>query len=94
METELERFNPFIEAEATYRELNGGDQWRFTFRNGYGASVIRSSMSYGGDSGLWELAVLDASGQLTYDTPITDDVLGRLSKDEVAVLLLAVASLP
>ena len=44
---------------------------RTFFENGYGASVVRHEYSYGGKSGLYELAVLDSSGDLTYDTPIT-----------------------
>lgn len=74
-----------------------GDQYKFQFANGYGASVIRNSMSYGGSSGLWELAVLKKAGDrwpLTYDTPITDDVLGHLSEAEVAETLKAVEALP
>lgn len=74
--------------------LNGGDQWKFTFPNGYGASVVRHSFSYGYDLGLWELAVLDSDGNLTYDTPITDDVIGRLTEDEVASLLAGIEALP
>jgi hypothetical protein len=47
------------------------------FDNGRGASVVKSPMSYGGDAGLYELAVLDATGKLDYTTPITADVIGR-----------------
>lgn len=60
-----------------------GVQARMTFDNGYGVSVIKTSFSYGGKQGLYELAVLDSSGSITYNTPITEDVLGYLSEDEV-----------
>jgi len=72
---------------------NGGDHWRFEFPNGYGASVIRHAYSYGGPAGLWEIGVT-VDGLLTYDTPITDDVIGRLDEDEVAETLDAIAALP
>ena len=54
----------------------------FEFPNGYGASVIRRPTSYGGKDGLWELGVTKG-GHLTYDTYITDDVLGHLTPKEV-----------
>ena len=60
----------------------GGVQARIKFENGYGASVIKSSFSYGGNQGLYELAVL-FEDDITYNTPITDDVLGYLSEDDV-----------
>lgn len=56
---------------------------RITFDNGYGASVVKHEHSYGGDKGLYELAVLDKDGNLIYDTPITDDVIGYLRPEDV-----------
>lgn len=76
------------------RPCYGGVQHKFEFENGYGASVVRHSFSYGGDVGLWELAVLDAAGDLDYSTPVTSDVLGRLSEVEVADALDEIAALP
>lgn len=89
-----EQLNPFIDHPATHRPLLGGDQWRFQFTNGFGASVVRHFDSYGNEQGLWELAVLDANGHLTYDTPVTDDVLGRLTEDDVRSTLTEIATLP
>lgn len=67
-----------------YKEktLWDGIQRIYEFDNGYGASVVRRSMSYGGSDGLWELAV-KWNGSLCYDTPITDDVLGYLNEEMV-----------
>jgi hypothetical protein len=65
----------------------GGIMSRITFENGYGASVVQTFFSYGGEEGLYELAVLDSNGQLTYSTPVTDDVEGRLTEDDVTKLL-------
>jgi hypothetical protein len=57
------------------------------FDNGYGASVVVGPYTYGGEDGLYELAVLDSNGKLTYETPITSDVEGYLTEDEVTKLL-------
>jgi len=59
-----------------------GRQSKFKFANGYGASVINDG--YGGDRGLYELGVLGPDENLTYQTPITDDVLGYLTPEGVA----------
>jgi hypothetical protein len=61
----------------------GGIFCRIQFENGFGASIVKHQYSYGGPAGLYELAVIDSEGQLTYETPITDDVLGYLSEDDV-----------
>lgn len=74
-----------------------GTQALYRFPNGYGASVIQRTYSYGGKDGLWELAVVVWNGDdfdLTYSTPITDDVIGHLGEGEVAELLLQIAALP
>jgi len=63
-----------------------GIQARINFDNGYGASVIRSPYSYGGNRDLYELAVTK-DNNLCYDTPITDDVLGYLTEDDVTKYL-------
>lgn len=86
--------NPFIEHPATRRELHGGVQYEFKFANGYGASVVRHDYSHGGPSGSWELAVLDSADRLDYSTPVTDDVLGWLSVEDVRAALAQVAELP
>jgi hypothetical protein len=60
---------------------------RIKFDNGYGASVVIGPHTYGGEDGLYELGVLGKDGKLTYDTPVTDDVEGYLSEDDVTKLL-------
>jgi hypothetical protein len=79
---------------ATERPCNGGTQKLYEFPNGRGASVVRHSFSYGAADGLWELAVLDRKGEIDYSTPITNDVLGHLSDDEVQAALERIAALP
>jgi hypothetical protein len=44
---------------------------------------VKHEHSYGGDKGLYELAVLGKDGQITYDTPITNDVIGYLRPMDV-----------
>jgi hypothetical protein len=76
-----------------------GTQRLYRFDNGYGASVVRSPYSYGGDQGLWELAVLTFNGgsiedfDLSYSTPITHDVIGHLEDYEVDELLARIEAL-
>jgi hypothetical protein len=70
-----------------------GIQKIYTFDNGYGASVVCHDGSYGGNSGMWELAVLDKDGDLCYSTPITNDVIGWLDEDGVEELLAKIEAL-
>lgn len=79
----------------------GGGQFVCRFPNGYGVSVVRvSGFTYGSDQGLFELAVLEYHGdgindyKLTYDTPITDDVIGWLNIVNAVDLMEKVAELP
>lgn len=65
------------------KSIHGGTQKLYKFANGFGASVVRHSFSYGRESGLWELAVLDKNDDLCYTTPITDDVIGHLTEEQV-----------
>ena len=64
----------------------GCEQWKFKFDNGYGASVITGVIAYCNEEHPYELAVLEHD-ELCYDTPITDDVLGYLTEDDVSDLL-------
>lgn len=71
----------------------GGTCRRITFDNGYTASVICHAGSYGGDQGLFELAVM-VDGNLVYDTPITGDVIGWLKEKQLPALLAQIEALP
>jgi hypothetical protein len=65
----------------------GGVQALIEFPNGYGASVVRHKFSYGGEDGLYELAVTK-DNDLHYDNPVAEgDVHGYLNKDAVTELL-------
>jgi hypothetical protein len=74
-------------------KLFDGTQDTYQFNNGHGASVIRHKYSYGGDNGLFELAVLDKDGLIDYDTPITNNVIGHLSDQDVQEILQKISEL-
>lgn len=70
------------------------DHWTIIFPNHFGASVIRTKYSYGGEQGLFELAVINEDGTLNYDTPVTSDVIGYLTRAQVASILDDIQRLP
>lgn len=65
---------------------------RLKFKNGYGVSVITGTYTYTNNFDEYELAVLK-DGDICYDTPITNDVIGYLSKDEVTEIMIKVQEL-
>jgi len=65
---------------------------RTQFDNGYEASVVKSQYTYGGDKGLYELAVFK-DGEICYDTPITDDVIGYLRPEDVTDVMAKIQQL-
>lgn len=71
----------------------GGVMSRIQFENGYGASVVKSEYTYGGKDGLYELAVLDSNGNLTYATSVTDDVIGYLRPEDVTDVMAKIQQL-
>ena len=83
--------------ETIYHD-DGGIQKFYRFDNNYGASVVHPSYSYGNENGLWELAVLgytdDLYWYINYDTPITDDVIGYLTDEDVEKILHKIKELP
>jgi hypothetical protein len=70
-----------------------GKQARMDFENGYGVSVVSHTYSYGGKDGLFEVAVLGKDGNLTYDTPVTNDVIGYLTEEDVTDVMKQVQNL-
>ena len=65
---------------------------RTEFDNGYEVSVVKSPYTYGGDKGLYELAVFK-DGEITYATPITDDVIGYLRPEDVTEVMAKIQQL-
>ena len=66
---------------------------RTSFDNGYGVSVVKGPYTYGGSNGLYELAVLNSEGEISYNTDITDDVIGHRTENEVSEVLEKIQSL-
>ena len=66
---------------------------KIVFENGYGVSVVCHTHSYGSKNGLFEIAVLGKDGDLTYDTPVTSDVIGYLNPEEVTKIMEQVQEL-
>ena len=65
---------------------------RIFFDNGYGASIIEDP-TYDG----FEMAVLEGtedSFELTFDTPVTDDVIRGIPTDSVGEVLDQIKALP
>ena len=69
-----------------------GQQARMNFDNNYGVSVIIGDMYYSNGVDTYELAVI-YENDITYNTDITDDVLGCLSEDEVTEVMIKVQNL-
>jgi hypothetical protein len=72
---------------------------RIRFKNGYGASIISGGMAYGSNEGLLEIAVIRYLGdgdefELCYDTEVTSDVIGHLTRDDARRILDQIAALP
>lgn len=83
MQNFMEKFKEYLKIDEEYL---GGPHKVYKFPNNYGASVIKNPYSYGGKENLWEVGVVFFDGdhyELTYSTPITGDVLGYLTDEEV-----------
>lgn len=81
----------------TFRDLQIELKWayeraRMDFANGFGISVIRGDRSRGGAEGFWEVAVMKG-GRINYDTPITDDVIGWCTEEDVTNIMKQVQKL-
>jgi hypothetical protein len=83
----------FKELKFQSHPMGMGKQCIVQFPNGYGASVVQGEHTYGGKDGLYEIAVFDKDGHISYSTPITDDVLGYLSEEEVEKTLSDIKNL-
>ena len=71
----------------------GGIQAIMYFPNGFGVSVVKGPWFYSSKSEPYELAVLHKDGSITYDTPITNDVLGYCTRDDITDIMKQVQEL-
>lgn len=76
-----------------------GEQAFHIFDNHYGVSVVRGPYTHGGRKGLYELAVIymapgDRESKIVYDTPVTNDIMGYLTPDNVTDVMAQVEALP
>lgn len=75
-----------------------GIKAKMFFPNGYGVSVVGGGTGlYGDGVNTFELAVLKGNideWDLTYETLITNDVIGWKSQDEISELIKQVSELP
>jgi len=84
--------------EAQTEIFNKLDGWVriFRFPNDYGVSIARHKYSYGSEEGLVEVGVIKYHDvgifdyELVYDTPITDDVIGRCDEQKVIDIMTRV----
>jgi hypothetical protein len=93
----VEEMRKVVDATGVHAEPHplgqGGQQLRIDYPNDYGASVVWFPGSYGYEAGLLGLAVF-YDGDLCYDTPITNNVIGHLTGEEVCALLEKIFALP
>lgn len=72
--------------------FKGCKQATLNFDNGYGVSVLFGKRVYSNGIDTYELAVTEDMCTC-YDTPITDDVLGYLTKNEVTEAMIKIQEL-
>ena len=82
----------FKDLEFENHHSGSGLQAVMEFPNRYGISVVKFRGSYGYRERLWEAAVF-YEGKITYDTELTDDVLGYQTEENITELMKQIQSL-
>jgi hypothetical protein len=85
-------FKPHSIAIEGLMGYQGAKQSVVNFANDYGVSVLFGECFYSNGKDTYEVAIL-YKNTITYNTDITDDVLGYLSEDEVTEVMKRVQSL-
>ena len=75
----------FNDLKFRQHEIFCGTIAKYEFPNGYGVSVVESDFTYN-DEGTYEVGITH-NGYLTYNTPITKDVLGFQTPEDINELL-------
>lgn len=73
-------------------QYKNAKQSKETFENNYGVSVIFGSCFYSNGIDTYEVAIL-YNDEITYNTNITDGVIGHLTEDEVSEIMIKVQKL-
>ena len=73
-------------------EYGNGKQASMNFENNYGVSVIFGEIFYSNGIDTYEIGILH-DGSLTYDTDITDDVIGYQTENEISEIMEKVQQL-
>lgn len=82
-----------LQFEQLDNEYLSGKRCRIGFDNGFGASIVSHTKSYGGDEGLYEVAVL-FDNEIHYDNPIANgDVIGYLNEEGVNEVIIKIQEL-
>jgi len=82
----------FKDLQFKQHPIGHGLQATINFDNNYGVSVVKFYGSYGYHQNLWEVAIL-YKDSLTYNTDITDDVLGYQTEQDVTDVMKKVQDL-
>jgi hypothetical protein len=94
----------FKDIEFKTHPIGEGQHGLIFFPNGYGVSVVRFKRpysdrgygSYTSNENEWEVAVIygtEKDWEISYNTHITDDVLGHLTEGEVEWVMIQVQEL-
>lgn len=82
-------------AQKVVRPCMNGIQTIYRFNNGYGASIVQHSFSYGTEMAIVRFYGSDMDDfHISYDSGITDDVLGYLSPADIDHYLDLIERLP
>ena len=82
----------FNDLEFEKRQTGFWERAFINFDNGYGVSVVFGEGCYSNGIDTFELAVMK-DGRICYNTPITDDVLGYITKYEVTEAMIKIQEL-
>ena len=82
-------FKKYSIAESGIERYQDAKQATEKFENNYGVSVIFGNCFYSNGKDTYELAILYYC-DITYNTGITNDVLGHLSEEEVSEIMIKV----
>lgn len=88
MKTVIKGFEKYIQKPVDDEYYK--DQTLYKFENDWGASIIYHQGSYGYEQGLVELGIVRWFGHkymLSYDTDLTNDVLGDLTQEQAKLIL-------